>query len=64
MSDLGSYIWFIGLGACIVALGIAIAVGRMRRRNTPAIGDPNNAWKEVARDTGHPEVAQPDHRRV
>lgn len=59
MSDLGSYIWFIGLGACIVLLGIAIAVGRMRRR-TAAAGNPNAAWQQVARETGHPEVARPE----
>jgi hypothetical protein len=61
MSDLGSYIWFVGLGACLVALAVAIAAGRLRSRaRTPVQGDPNNAWKQVARDSGHPEVARPE----
>lgn len=64
MSDLGSYIWFYGLGVCIVALGIAIAVGRLRRRSTTTTAsDPNHAWKQVARETGHPEVARPENTR-
>ena len=59
MSDLGSYIWFIGLGACILALAVAIAVGRLRSRGrAPVQGDPNNAWKQAARESGHPEVAR------
>jgi type IV secretory pathway TrbD component len=55
MGDVGSYIWFIGLGVGIVILGIAMAVAKSR-------GDPNHAWKQAAAETGHPEVARPDTR--
>ena len=61
MGDLGSYIWFIGLGAGIVILGVAILVSRGRKRQTYT-GDPNHAWKQAAAETGHPEVARPDSR--
>jgi hypothetical protein len=61
MGDVGSYIWFIGLGVGIVILGIAMAVAKSRGRNR-AVGDPNHAWKQAAAETGHPEVARPDTR--
>jgi hypothetical protein len=60
MSDLGSYIWFIGLGGCLVALGIAMAFGRLRGRPSRAAGNPNNAWEQAAKESGHPEVARPE----
>ena len=61
MGDLGSYIWFIGLGAGIVILGIIMFAARARRR--PVVGgDPNHAWKQAAAETGHPEVANPKAR--
>jgi hypothetical protein len=63
MGDLGSYIWFIGLGAGIVILGIIMFAARMRSRRRPAyVGDPNHAWKQAAAETGHPEVAEPKLR--
>lgn len=61
MGDLGSYIWFIGLGAGIVILGIAMFVARGRRRAS-YVGDSNHAWKQAAAETGHPEVANPNPR--
>jgi hypothetical protein len=61
MGDLGSYIWFIGLGAGIVILGIAMLIARGRKRQTYQ-GDSNHAWKQAAAETGHPEVARPDPR--
>ncbi len=61
MGDLGSYIWFIGLGAGIVILGIAMAMARSRRRKT-YVGDENHAWKQAAAETGRPEVANPNLR--
>ena len=48
MGDLGSYIWFIGLGAGIVILAIAMIYARSRRRQTYVAGDPNHAWKQAA----------------
>lgn len=59
MSDLGSYIWFIGLGGCLIVLAIAMAFGRLRGRPGGA-GNPNHAWEQVAKDKGHPEVARPE----
>ncbi|NNM73144.1 hypothetical protein [Enterovirga aerilata] len=61
MGDLGSYVWFIGLGAGIVILGIAMMVARGRKRPTYK-GDENHAWKQAAAETGHPEVAKPNPR--
>ena len=61
MGDLGSYVWFIGLGAGLLILAVAIAIGRMRGRPAGR-GDPNHAWKQAAAETGHPEVAKPDPR--
>lgn len=61
MGDLGSYIWFVGLGAGLVILAVAIGYARTRRRKPG--GDPNHAWKQAAAETGHPEVANPDNRR-
>ncbi|MDB5560457.1 MAG: hypothetical protein JWQ36_3391 [Enterovirga sp.] len=61
MGDLGSYIWFIGLGAGIVILGIVMFVARGRRRQS-YVGDSNHAWKQAAAETGHPEVANPNQR--
>lgn len=63
MGDLGSYIWFIGLGAGIVILGIIMFAARVRARRQPRFqGDPNHAWKQAAAETGHPEVANPKAR--
>ncbi len=59
MSDMGSYIWFIGLGICLIALAVAVAIGRLRGRPGRK-GNPNNAWEEAARDSGHPGVARPE----
>jgi hypothetical protein len=61
MSGLGGYIWFIGLGACLVVLAAAYFVADLRKPKHPAGagGDPNHAWKQAAAETGHPEVARP-----
>jgi hypothetical protein len=59
MSDLGSYIWFIGLGGCLVAFAIAMAFGRLRGR-PGRVGNPNHAWEQLADEKGHPEVARPE----
>lgn len=56
MGDLGSYIWFIGLGGGLVILAIAFIYARSRPRRQS--GDLNNAWKEAAAESGHPEVAR------
>jgi hypothetical protein len=60
MSDLGGYIWFIGLGACLVLFAVAMAVARLRGRPQRGEGNANNAWEQVAREKGHPEVARPE----
>jgi hypothetical protein len=59
MSDLGSYIWFVGLAVGLLVLAGILAYGTVRRRR-PAGGDPNHAWKQAAAESGHPEVARPE----
>ena len=59
MSGLGSYIWFIGLGAGLLILAAAMFYAKNRPRKAVG-GDPNHAWKQAAAETGHPEVARPD----
>ncbi len=59
MEGIGGYIWFVGLGAALIVLAAAmIYASRGRARG----GDPNNAWKQAAAESGHPEVAKPDGR--
>jgi hypothetical protein len=57
MSDIGGYIWFIGLGAGIVILGLAIAYASARRRK-PGVAHPNAAWEQAAAESGHDSVAR------
>jgi hypothetical protein len=57
--EVGSYIWFIGLGGGIAVLGLIIAYGLGRGRPPKAAGDANHAWKQAAAESGHPEVARP-----
>lgn len=59
MGDAGSSIWFIGLGGGLILLAIAYVVASTRRRKTGAVAEPNAAWEQAARETGHPEVARP-----
>ena len=59
MADMGSYVWFIGLGAGTVLLAIAVLVARGRKRPDYK-GDENHAWKQAAAETGRPEVARPN----
>jgi hypothetical protein len=59
MSDLGSYIWFIGLAVGLLVLAGVMAYGTVRGRR-PRAGDPNHAWKQAAAESGHPEVARPE----
>lgn len=61
MTDMGSYIWFIGLGACLVALAAALAVGRLRA-STRIQGNPNHAWEQAAWGSGHPRWRAPKTR--
>ena len=61
MSGLGSYIWFIGLGAGLLILAGAMFYAKNRPRK-PVAGDPNHAWKQAAAESGHPEVARPEKR--
>ncbi len=60
MSGLGSYVWFIGLGGGLVILALAMVYAKTRPRRLG--GDPNNAWKQAAAESGHPEVARPEQR--
>ena len=66
MSDIGGYIWFIGLGAGIIILGLAIAYASARKRKRkrkPAVAHPNAAWEQAASETGDASVAkQPTSR--
>ena len=62
MSDIGGYIWFIGLGAGIIILGLAIAYASVRRRK-PVVAHPNAAWEQAASEAGHASVGkQPTSR--
>ena len=59
MSDLGSYIWFIGLAVGLLVLAAIMAYATVRGRRRTG-GDPNHAWKQAAAESGHPEVARPE----
>ena len=56
MAGLGGYVWFIGLGAALVILALAMVYASNRKRVRG--GDPNAAGKQAAAETGHPEVAK------
>lgn len=58
MSDMGGYIWFIGLGGGLILLAIAFLYATNRKRKPG--GDPGAAWKQAAAESGHPEVARPE----
>lgn len=60
MSDLGGYIWFIGLGGALAILAVAYVVADLRKPKAPqTAGEPNHAWRQEAEESGHPEVARP-----
>jgi hypothetical protein len=61
MGDLGSYVWFVGLGGGILVLALVLIYGSTRRRR--AGGRPNAAWEQAAAESGHPEVAKTDGTR-
>lgn len=60
MSGLGGYIWFIGLGACMVFLVVAYVVAdvRKKKRQGDVGGNPNHAWEQAAVESGSPAVAK------
>lgn len=62
MEGIGGIVWFVGLGVGLLALAGAMVYASVRKKQTGVVGDSNNAWKEAAAESGHPEVARPDKR--
>ncbi len=56
MEGIGGHIWLIGLAGGVVALAGAYIYATTRKQKPG--GDPNNAWKQAAAESGHPEVAR------